>query len=262
MNLIDTHCHIHDTEFFSDQAASDAYDSAKQAGIESMLLIGTDLISSQQAVTFAGSHDGCYAALGVHPHEAHKLSAEDRAQQVMQLEALAKHKKVVAIGECGFDFYYNDKKDCYDLQLDLLERQLQLAVDRDLPVSFHVREAFDEFWPVFDNFPGLKGVLHSFTDREKQVKAGLKRNLYFGINGIATFTSHSWQRRIFHDLPLENMLLETDAPFLTPNPRRGTINTPENVIYITRFLAELRGEDAKHIAETTTKNARKLFELS
>ena len=140
--------------------------------------------------------------------------------------------------------------------------QLEIAKKHNLPLSFHIREAFDDFWPVFDEFTDLRGVLHSFTDRPNHLEKALKRGLYIGINGIATFTSHAWQRELFKTIPIESIVVETDTPFFTPHPFRGTINKPENVIYITKYLAELRGEDVTYITECTTKNARSLFGLS
>ena len=119
----------------------------------------------------------------------------------------------------------------------------------------------EQFWRVFDEYKGVEGVLHSFTDNEVNLTKALQRGLYIGINGISTFTKHEWQRDLFKSVSLESIVLETDAPFLTPVPRRGTINTPENVIYITRFLADLRGEESDLIAKVTTANAKKLFKI-
>lgn len=259
MILTDTHCHIHDPEFFTSEEAEAAYLDARESDVRAMLLVGTSLESSRAAVEFASQHEGCYAALGIHPHEASKLTSQDIRLHTEQLSQLVSDKTVSSIGECGFDFYYNDRDQHLKTQTILLESQLQIAQDSGLPMSFHVREAFDDFWPVFDNFSGLNGVLHSFTDKKQHVDKALQRGLYIGINGIATFTSHVWQREIFRTLPLEKILIETDAPFLTPIPRRGTINTPKNVIYITNFLAELRGENADTIATATTRNARSVF---
>lgn len=262
MKLVDTHCHIHDSEFFDAGSAELAYQKAVESGVDMMLLVATSLESSRAATEFAHSHpEHSWASIGIHPHEALNLKVDMESLRSI-LSKMADDKKVIAVGECGFDFYYNDRSKALQSQGQLLEVQLQVASDHGLPVSFHVREAFDDFWPVFDNFPNIKGVLHSFTDRQKHVDKALSRGLLFGINGISTFTSHSWQRDLYRGLPIENIILETDSPFLTPVPRRGTINTPENVIYITNFMAELRGEDAGYIAEVTTKNARKLFEFS
>ncbi len=262
MNYIDTHCHIHDSEFFDPKSASKALKESVRAGVMQMIGIGTSLEDSKQAVNFANSNpDNYWVAVGIHPHEAGKLSVEDIEKQLTELDDLATEEKVVAIGECGFDFYYNDRSEALHKQTILLEGQLEIARKHGLPVSFHVREAFDDFWPVYDKFK-VSGVLHSFTDRAAHLEKALQRGLFIGINGIATFTSHQWQKDMFRTIALENVVLETDSPFLTPSPRRGTINTPENVIYITEFMAELRGEDARTIADITTRNARKLFRIS
>jgi TatD DNase family protein len=169
---------------------------------------------------------------------------------------------VVAVGECGFDFFYNKKSECLERQTQLLNGQLAIARNHNLPLSFHVREAFDEFWEVFEQQENLQGVLHSFTDSVKNLDKALAYNLKIGINGIATFTTKKWQIDLFKSIPASSFILETDAPFLTPKPLRGTINSPENVIYITDFLAELRGETKEAIANATTANATRLFRLS
>lgn len=261
MELVDTHCHIHDREFFSHEEALTAYQTAVEAGVKTLLLIGTSLKDSQAACRFAADHPGCYASIGVHPHEA--LKVENNLKSTLEeLELLAKGPSVRAVGECGLDFYYNDRQAALPAQCELLEGQLEIASKHKLPVSFHVREAFDDFWPILDNFKDIKGVLHSFTDRQTNLDKALSRGLMIGVNGIATFTNHTWQRELFAGLPLESMLIETDAPFLTPQPKRGNLNRPENVIYITKFLAELRGESQETIAKVTTANAHRLFRFN
>jgi len=259
MQLIDSHCHIHDREFFDADAAEAVYQrSVKQ--LEAMLLIGTSLDDSRQAISFAGMHpEKCFAAIGIHPHEAGKKSKQEIVEELQGLGLLADDPSVRAVGECGLDFYYNDRSEVLGKQTSLLEGQLQIATDNNLPVSFHVREAFVDFWPILDNFPDIQGVLHSFTDKPEHLEMALSRGLLIGINGIATFTSHSWQKELFKSVRIDSFVLETDAPFLTPNPIRGTINEPINVTYVTKYLAELRGEDEEYIAEHTTANARKLF---
>jgi TatD DNase family protein len=259
MDLVDTHCHLHDPEFFDEVKTEEAFSSSVKAGVKKMIGIGTSLADSKKAIEFAKKHSENYwASVGIHPHEAGKLSEEDIEGHLEELEKLVSDEKVVAIGECGFDFYYNERDTHLKKQTMLLEGQLKIARKHDLPVSFHVREAFTDFWPVFDKYK-VKGVLHSFTDRPEHLEKALERHLLIGVNGIATFTSHSWQKEMFKQLPLESLVIETDAPFLTPHPMRGKINSPKNVIYITKYMAELRGEDVTIIAETTTNNARKLF---
>lgn len=261
MQLIDTHCHIHSPEFFEIEQAEEVYKESANK-LEAMIMVGTSLADSKDAVLFADKHpEKSFASVGIHPHEAANMTKEQIASDIKQLGELAKSSKVKAIGECGFDFFYNDKAKSIKHQTMLLEAQLQIALDLDLPLIFHIREAFEEFWPVFDNFKNVRGVLHSFTDRQENLDKALARNLLIGINGIATFTSHDWQVEVFKNVSLKSVVLETDSPFLTPRPIRGTINKPINVTYVTNFLAELRGENAKHIITITTTNARTLFRL-
>lgn len=262
MQYIDTHCHIHDPEFFPPEAAEQAYRQAVATGVRTIICIATSLEDSKRAIAFARAHpEHCRASIGIHPHEAANFSETELQWQLEKLAQLASEPEVVAVGECGFDFYYNEKNECFSRQKLLLEGQIAIALQHDLPMSFHVREAFDEFWSVFEQHEGLRGVLHSFTDRTVHLEKALQHGLFIGVNGIATFTNHTWQKELFKSIPLENVVVETDAPFLTPTPKRGTINTPENVIYITRFLAKLRGESERTIAKATTANAAALFRL-
>lgn len=262
---VDTHCHIHDPEFFAAEQAEEALKKAVAAGVNRLVCVGTSLEDSKRAIAFAHKHpEHCFASIGIHPHEAAKMNEDSAAKQLEQLELLAADDKVVAVGECGFDFYYNDKTQSFERQKQLLEGQLRIALKHNLPLCFHVREGFEEFWQVFEVYKGkgVRGVLHSFTDRQHHFERGIRHGLKIGINGIATFTTHSWQRELFKNASISDFVLETDAPFLTPAPMRGIINTPENVIYITNFLAELRGESIEGIAKATTANAMDLFGLT
>lgn len=262
MQLIDTHCHLHDPEFFKPEDAEDVFQESVEAGIGVMIGIGTSLEDSKNAIKFAHAHpENYWASVGIHPHEAGKMSEEEIDEHLTGLAELATDTRVVAIGECGFDFHYNERGETKAKQVRLLEGQLQIAKSNNLPVSFHVRAGFEDFWPIYEKYKA-PGVLHSFTDTNEHLNQALAHGLYIGVNGIATFTKDEKQREMFKQIPLEKLLLETDAPFLTPVPVRGTINSPKNVIYVTNFMAELRGEDATDIANTTTSNARKLFRFS
>ena len=172
---------------------------------------------------------------------------------------IKKSPTIIAIGEIGLDYFYehSDRK----LQWQLLERQLQLARDFTLPVIFHVREAFDDFWPIFDNFSGIKGVLHSFTDTMQNAERAFANNLYIGINGIATFTKDRAQQQIFREVPLSKILLETDAPYLTPVPYRGKLNEPAYVRVVAEHIARERNLSLEDVARQTLHNATILFNL-
>ena len=248
--LVDTHCHIHDANYPLD--IGDVLKRAHHAGVNQMVCVGTSEQSSQRALDFAKNHEHLYAAIGVHPHDTKEGYAA-----IGQL--LAAGEKPVAIGEIGLDYFYTHSP--RELQIKALETQLDLARQYDLPVIFHVREAFDDFWPIFDNFPGLRGVLHSFTDTQLNVDQALARDLLIGVNGISTFTKDEAQRAMFAHLPLDRVLLETDAPFLTPVPYRGTVNEPAFVRNVAEFHAHIRNVDLDTVAAATSANARALFAL-
>jgi TatD DNase family protein len=150
-----------------------------------------------------------------------------------------------------------------EAQIELLKFQIELALEHDLPLSFHVREAFDDFWPIFESYrgAGLRGVLHSYTDSMANLERAIKHGLHFGVNGIATFAKDEERRVIYRTIPSKLLLLETDAPFLTPIPFRGKICESKHVRVTAEFLADLRKETLEDLAAVTTANARDLFKV-
>lgn len=267
--LTDTHCHIHDADvsllskgakrpLWGDPLSADANDMlvrAKDQGVNRLICVGTTLPDSQRAVAFVQNHSSCWASIGLHPHDA-----KEGKTALAGIAALAKKPKVVAVGETGLDYFYNhsDKHS----QAKALRFQIELALEHNLPLIFHVRNAFDDFWPIFDSYRGIRGVLHSFTDSRAHFEQAMQRDLYIGVNGIVTFTKVDEQLQIAKEIPLQKLLLETDAPFLTPRPLRGTVNEPAHVKVIAEFLADLRGEDVADLAAHTSQNAQNLFALS
>ncbi|RYX78587.1 TatD family deoxyribonuclease [bacterium] len=251
MSLIDTHCHIHESDY--PLLIDDVIAQAMNAGVNKMICVGTSSESSIAAVEVAKKHDALYAAIGVHPHDT-----KDGISVIVEL-AKTERSSLTAIGEIGLDYFYTHSP--RNVQIAALEEQLQIAIDNDLPVIFHVREAFDDFWPILDNFHGVRGVLHSFTDTQLQLEAGFARGLYVGVNGISTFTKDKAQQQLFASIPLERMILETDAPFLTPVPKRGTVNEPAFVSYVADHHATIRGIAVNEVTSTTSANAIALFAL-
>lgn len=264
--LVDTHCHIQSAGAANGERATrqlwakepgltgdKLVAEAAEAGVTRLICVGCDAQDSRLAADFARHHDNCWASAGIHPHEAKHYSAD----KLQEFANLANRPEVVAVGECGLDYYYgySPKAD----QQEVLKFQMELALKHNLPVIFHVREAFDDFWPLFDNYESIRGVLHSFTDSAMNLEKALQRNLYIGVNGIATFTKDAAQLEAYRQVPLDRLLLETDSPFLTPAPYRGNINQPKRVWTVVEFLAQLRGEDREVLARATTKNALKLF---
>ncbi len=268
LEFFDTHCHVHEItadltpvhdKWFADKAersAESVLAAACGAGVTRMLAIGTTLADSKLAVQFAGAHEGVWASIGIHPHEA---KDHVRAEVQAEFAALIAQPKVVAVGECGLDYFYglSPKAD----QEAVLRFQIELALKHDAPLSFHVREAFDDFWPIFESYQGVRGVLHSFTDTQDNLERALGHGLYIGVNGIATFTRDEAQHVIYRTIPQHRLLLETDAPFLTPKPFRGKVCEPKHVVHTAEFLAGLRGESVAGLASATTTNAQELFRI-
>ncbi len=258
VEYFDTHAHIHFEDYQLD--ADEVWLAAQTAGVTRMLVVGCRLSDSQGAIAFAEKYNGVWAAVGIHPHEAADFLKN--ASNKTEFEALlrsAATTKIVAIGEIGLDYYYEHSSK--EKQIELLTWQLELAEKYDLPVIFHVRDAFDDFWPIYDRFTIKKGLIHSFTGVKKDVENIINRGLFIAVNGIITFTKQAEQVEAAKAIPLSRLILETDAPYLTPSPLRGKICKPEHVKLTAAFLAELRSEPLGGLAYQTTQNARALFNV-
>ncbi|HEX3568922.1 MAG TPA: TatD family hydrolase [Candidatus Saccharimonadales bacterium] len=270
MQLTDTHCHIQEAPVKSDDATGKLWTkrgnpspdeliaAAAQDDVTRLICVGCTLADSRRAVELVGPRENMWASIGIHPHDAKDHVHE--ADTLVDFAALAAKPKVVAVGECGLDFYYNHSSK--DDQIQALRFQMELALKHDLPMIFHVRDAFDDFWPIFDSYKGLRGVVHSFTATRKELDEVLSRGLYVGLNGIMTFTKNQEQLDAAKAIPLQKLLLETDAPFLTPDPYRGTVCEPKHTRVTAAFLARLRDESLEILARETTHNAKSLFRLS
>ena len=263
---------------------------ANKVGVKRIICIGTSHEDSLVARDFASAHDGVYWTYGIHPEGAkgrvlaelvfseagleflstsyagaprepslqdeplghvRNIRVKNSNQNFMLPKKQTSATRPIAIGEVGLDYHYEG----YDreAQIKLFEQMLQLAIDNDLPVSFHVREAFEDFFAVVGNFPKVRGVVHSFSDNKKNLKRILENTEFFvGVNGMATYST-------LPTPPLERILLETDAPFLTPKPFRGIINEPAYVPAIAEWLGEKLGVGTEIIEKETTKNAERLF---
>jgi len=260
--LIDTHCHIHEPDYTLDP--EDVIKRAHKVGVTQIICVGTNEIYSRLAVEFASKHDGVFASIGIHPYHA-KDGIGDLGLLIDSIYSGNGLQKLVAIGEVGLDYHYTNSS--RDDQIRVLKQQIEIALKYDLPIIFHVRDAFDDFWSVLDSFKSdkrqIRGVLHCFTDTIDSAKEGLGRGLYVAVNGISTFTKDGSQKSMFASIPINRLLLETDAPFLTPNPLRGKIkvNEPAYVRDIAEYNGVLRQISFDEIAHITTANARTLFKL-
>lgn len=251
ITFTDTHCHIHESSYADSEAA---YQRAIEAGVRRMIVVGTNQTSSQEAVAFARSHAQAWASLGLHPHDA---TAGMEAVQTLADILKESTDKIVAIGEIGLDYFYDNSP--REKQLEILHAQLKLAQKYNLPIIFHVREAFADFWPIFDQYKGLRGVLHSFTDTVENIEAAVSRGLYIGVNGIATFAKD--KQAMYSAIPPGSLLLETDAPYLTPVPLRGNMNEPAFVTHVALALANLQSINLQELSRVTEQNATNLFSI-
>ena len=246
--LIDSHTHLHDREFFTEVQATEMLKNAEALGVQQMICIGTHSADSLAARDFADAHKNVFWTYGIHPEYSKNYTINCK-----------KSAKLVAIGEIGLDYHYDN----YDKQAQwkLLEKMLSFALELDLPCSFHVRDALPDFFSIVANFPKLKtSVLHSFSDTPENLETALSKGFYIGINGLTTFANLACYKNIGSEL-LDRALLETDAPFLTPVPKRGKINEPGYVKYVAEFLANKFGVSPDFVAEKTTQNAQRIFHL-
>lgn len=249
--MIDSHCHIQCDDY---PDGVKTLDEARKANVTDVLVVGVDIRTSKEALEFAKENEHAYAVIGIHPHETKK-----DGDKIAELEDLIKaglsSNKLVGIGEIGLDYHYNHSSK--DIQQTVLEKQIKLAIKYNLPISFHVREAFSDFWPIYLKYKP-RGVLHSYTDNKENLKKALDLGLYIGVNGICTF-SNSKQLAVYKEISLDRILLETDAPYLTPVPFRGKVNKPSFTREVLNFLAKLRQEDPLKLDEITANNTRKLY---
>ncbi|MCX6805819.1 MAG: TatD family hydrolase [Patescibacteria group bacterium] len=262
--LIDTHAHIHFDDFSGD--LTEVFSNARTSQVASIITVGTTPQDSLKALEFVMSPETIamaqgiklYATAGIHPHEASLGS--DGLKVIGKLARDSKYQGIlVAIGECGLDYYRNNSPKAQ--QHDALEFQLQLAQELELPLVFHVREAWQDFFAILKNYPKVRGVIHSFTGTTKEVEQALGYELYFGLNGIMTFTKDQAQLEAANIIPASRLLLETDCPYLSPAPMRGKRNEPSFVRYTGEFLSNLRTEDYTDIARQSSNNAKELFAI-
>lgn len=267
--LVDTHCHLNFESFDTDRAA--VLEKAAQAGVERVLNPGIDLETSRAAVDLAQAYPEVYAAVGVHPNDAGTWSEGT----LDELRGLASHPKVVAIGEIGLDYYWKRTEPA--LQHRVFQGQLDLAAELGLPVVIHVRnEDPDDHRAMNDALDILRdwqlslstrspelafrpGVLHSFSGGLEDAQRAIACGFCVGITGPVTFKKADILRQVATELPVECLLIETDAPFLTPHPHRGERNEPAYVRFVAEKIAALRGLELDRFARITTQSAERVF---
>jgi TatD DNase family protein len=256
MNLIDTHCHLTFEPLSADVPG--VVERSRAAGVAGWITIGTLLEDSRRAVELAGQYENMFATVGIHPHDAH--SVDTRALE--ELKQVARQEKVVAIGETGLDFHYNFSKQ--PDQKRVFVAHLDIARELGLPVVIHSRNAFDETMEILDrNGGGLKGVVfHCFSGSAEQARLVLEKGYFVSFTGVITFKNAESIREAARVVPLDRLMIETDCPYMSPEPVRSCKpNEPALMIHTARFLAQFKGVSLEDLAEATTRTAVGFFRL-
>jgi TatD DNase family protein len=260
--VIDTHCHINFDRYNEDRAA--VLIRAHAAGVTQIINPAIDLTTSRDILQLCGKFSGLYAAVGVHPN-----SSADFGDDILnELRSLAAHPRVVAVGEIGLDYYWNDSPK--EKQFEALEKQLSLAAELELPVIIHNRDASSDMMEILENWTAMlpsslkarPGVLHSFSAPAKIAERALRSGFYLGFTGPITYKNADQLRRIAATVPLDHILVETDGPFLTPVPYRGKRNEPAYIPIIVERLASLKQVSIEIMGQATTENSRRLFQMN
>ena len=255
LHLIDTHAHL-DYPHLYDQI-DDVLARADEAGIKQIISIGVKLSTADKPKQIAETYDNVWCSIGIHPHEAEN---EPLACDINAIRDAANHPKVVAIGEAGLDYFYDNAP--RQMQADSLRAQITVARELDLPIIIHSRDADDDMADILEDEyrkGAYKGVLHCFSSGAKLAERALAIGFYVSFSGIVTFKSAVEIQAVAMNVPDDRILVETDAPFLAPVPKRGQKNEPAYTRHTAEFLAELRGITFEALAETTTQNAKNLF---
>ena len=249
--LFDTHAHYYAEQFDPDR--DEVLSALPAANVGLVLCPGCDLESSRQSIALAEQYPFLYAAAGVHPEDALGLP-DDWLEQV---EAMTHHPKVKAVGEIGLDYYWQEVP--RDLQKEVFRAQLALAQRLDMPVIVHDREAHGDSLAIVKEFPGVRGVFHCYSGAWEMAQLLLKRGWYLGFTGVITFKNARRPVEVAAAVPLDRLLVETDAPYMAPVPHRGKRCDSSLIAYTAQTIAQARGIDAEEVLRATAENARRLF---
>ena len=252
-NIFDTHAHYDDSRF--DEDRDELLSSLSEKGVSHIINCGCDFKSSLTTLALAEKYDFIYAASGVHAHEAEEATEED----LQKISELYKNEKVVAVGEIGLDYHYDFSP--RERQIEVFERQIKLANELDLPVIVHDREAHEDTMKLLKKYRP-KGVVHCFSGSAESAKEIVKLGMYIGIGGAVTFKNAKKPVGVVEYLPLDRLLLETDAPYMTPVPFRGKRCDSAHIAYTAEKIAEIKGIDVQELIDICNENAKRLFGIA
>ena len=248
--MIDTHAHLTEKPLYNNLA--EVLNRAQENGVEKIICVGMNKRANERAVRLANNYPQIYGGVGIHPNEVMNEELD-----LKRLKEQLNQPKVVAIGEIGIDLYRN--KETFSQQKAYFITQIKLALEFDLPIIVHSRSSASEIYEIVKEFKGLKGVMHCYSEEEQLVEKFVELGFYFGIGGIVTFKNAHEVQRIAQKIPLERLLIETDAPYLAPMPYRGKSNEPSYVKYTLLELAKIRNLKPEKLIEITNENTYRLF---
>ncbi len=254
--IFDTHCHLNSEELL--ERIEEVLESAKKVGVDKFLIVGWNKESSFKAVEIAHRYEGCYAAIGFHPTDIDGVSEEDYNETM----ALVNDPKVVAIGEIGLDYHWVKDPLQRDKQKEWFIKQINFANENKKPISIHNREAFEDCLNILkEHKPLYSGVMHCYSGSVELLRDVLDLGLYIGLDGPLTFTNAKTPKEVCEEVPLDRLLVETDSPYLSPHPLRGTVNEPKNIALVVDEITRIKGLSKKHILDVIYQNSCKLFNV-
>ena len=253
MRLIDSHCHLTDEAFDDDRLF--ILNDLSNFSIRAVINPATNLEDAKKAIELAKDYDNFYPMVGIHPEEVDDIRDKD----LKELESLSQNKSVVAIGEIGLDYYWKD--DNKAKQKEIFIYQLELARKLDLPAVIHVRESKDDVIEILKDYTDLKIQIHCFSDDLKTLETYMDMGFYISIGGVVTFANGENEQVAARNVPIDRLMLETDSPYLTPEPYRGLRNDPRRVVEVARKVAELKDMKMDKLAKRTYNNTKEFFDL-
>ncbi len=251
--LIDTHCHLNSHKFKDN--VEEVINRALNNDVKMMIVVGYDHETNHRAIQLAEQYSFIYATVGFHPTEAKDIRSKD----FDELIPLLSHEKVVGIGECGLDFYWD--KEHIEKQIEVFLRQIELSKEYNLPLIIHMRDASEATYNVLSEYEGIKGIMHCYSGSAEMAPLFINLGLHISLGGPVTFKNGRIPKEVARVVPLDKLLVETDSPYLSPHPFRGKTNEPAKVKLIAEEIARIKDLPYKEISEVTTKNAMKLFNL-
>ena len=254
--MFDSHCHLNDENLYP--RIDEVIDSANKTGVKKYLVVGYDKASSLLAIDIAHRYEGCYAAIGFHPTEIEGVTEDDFNDLMSHVD----DPKVIAIGEIGLDYHWVKELDKREEQKRWFIKQIEFANEHKLPISIHNRESTEDCVQILkEHTPKFSGVMHCYSGSVETMQTVLGLGLYIALGGTVTFTNAKTPKEVAEEVPLDRLLIETDAPYLTPHPHRGEKNEPKYICLVLEEIARLKDMSKKHLEDVIYKNTCHLFNV-